>query len=158
MGWTKKQLILQAFEELGLSANVYDITPSQLESANNKLNAMLAMWALNGVRVGWNSPNTQYLDDVNNDSNAPDYANEAIYTNLAMRLASSFGKPVPAELRTLAISSYGHLINALTREPMQVQYCSLLPRGAGYKTTTATFYPTPIDNLSVDKGTEFNFE
>jgi hypothetical protein len=47
MGWTKRQFITQAFEEIGLAAYVFDLTTEQLQSALRRMDAMVA---------GWNSP------------------------------------------------------------------------------------------------------
>jgi len=158
MGWTKKQLITQAFEEIGLSASIYDITPAQLETAANKLNAMMASWSLSGVRVGWASPSSQALNDINQDSLAPDYANEAIYTNLAVRLSSSFGKVVSPELRALSMASYSDLVNALTGDPPESQLPSTLPIGAGYKRRYYKYFPQQQAPLLADDGQELTFE
>lgn len=158
MGWTKKQLVTQAFDELGLSASIYDLTPEQLEAANHKLNAMMAAWTTNGVRVGWASPSNQGLGDLNQDSLAPDYANEAIYTNLAVRLASSFGKAVPPELRALSLSSYATLVNALTPNPPEIQLPSSMPMGAGYKRRYYNYMSQPQPPLLADDGQTLTFE
>lgn len=158
MGWTKKQLITQAFEELGLSASIYDLTSAQLETAANKLNAMMAAWSTNGVRVGWASPSTQALNDINQDSLAPDFANEAIYTNLAVRLSSSFGKIVSPELKSLAVSSYSDLVNALTGTPPEYQLPRSLPMGAGYKRQYYKYTPQRQSPLLADDGQELTFE
>ena len=40
MGWTKRQFVTQAFEEIGLAAYVFDLQPQQLDSALRKLNAV----------------------------------------------------------------------------------------------------------------------
>ena len=160
MGWTKKQFITQAFEELGISASIYDLTPAQLESGANKLNAMMALWSSNGVKIGWAAPSTQYLGDINQDSLAPDYANEAIYTNLAVRLSSSFGKMVSPELRALATSSYSGLVSALSNYPMEMAFPSTMPLGAGSKPGRyqRQFFNQPSDPLLIDGGTTLDFE
>ena len=40
MGWTKRQFVTQAFEEIGLASYVFDLTPEQLQSALRRLDAM----------------------------------------------------------------------------------------------------------------------
>ena len=52
MGWTKREYIEQAFEEIGLASYVFDLTPEQLQSALRKLDAMLAEWNAKGLRLG----------------------------------------------------------------------------------------------------------
>ena len=43
--WTKREFITQAFEEIGLAAYVFDLTPEQLNSALRRLDAMVGGWA-----------------------------------------------------------------------------------------------------------------
>ena len=44
MGWTKRQFVAQAFEEIGLASYVFDLTPEQLQSALRRLDTMMAAW------------------------------------------------------------------------------------------------------------------
>ena len=64
MGWTKRQFIEQAFEEIGLAAYVFDLTPEQLQSALRRLDAMMAGWNTNGIRIGWPMPFQSALKPV----------------------------------------------------------------------------------------------
>lgn len=51
MSWTKRQFMTAAFEEIGLAAYVYDLTPEQMQSAVKRMDAMIAGWNSNGVRI-----------------------------------------------------------------------------------------------------------
>ena len=42
MGYSKRQFVEAAFEEVGLAAYAFDIQPQQLESALRRLDAMMA--------------------------------------------------------------------------------------------------------------------
>mgnify|MGYP003525752305 CR=1 FL=1 len=53
MGWTKRQFVTQAFEEIGLAAYVFDLTPEQLQSALRRLDSMMASWNAKGIRLGY---------------------------------------------------------------------------------------------------------
>lgn len=97
MGWTKRQFITQAFEEIGLAAYVFDLTTEQLQSALRRMDAMVAGWNSNGIRIGYPLPSSPQDSDIDVDTGVPDFANEAIYLGLAVRLAPSFGKTVAPE-------------------------------------------------------------
>lgn len=74
MGWTKRQLITQAFEEIGLAAYVFDLTPEQLQSALRRMDAMVAGWNSNGVRIGYPLPSSPDSSNIDADSGVPDFA------------------------------------------------------------------------------------
>jgi hypothetical protein len=133
MGWTKREYILQAYEEIGLAAYVYDLTPEQQNSALRRLDAMMATWDANGINVGWMMPSTPDSSDIDFKTNVPDVANEAIYTNLAVRLSAAFGKVPSAELKLLAGSSYKTLLLFVTKDIPQRQMPDTMPCGAGNK-------------------------
>jgi hypothetical protein len=133
MGWTKRDFVLQAFEELGLAPSLYDLTPEQLNSAVKKMDAMIAGWNANGVRINYplpSSPNNTNLDD---DSGVPDFALEAIYLNLALRLAPSYGKTVPQETKVAADMSYSSMVNQALQPTPERQLPQTMPRGQGTK-------------------------
>ena len=48
MGWTKRQLLSQAYEEIGLANYVFDIQPEQEMSALRRLDAMVQSWEQEG--------------------------------------------------------------------------------------------------------------
>ena len=75
MSWTKRQFITQAFEEIGLAAYVFDLTPDQLDSALRRMDAMVAGWNANGVRINYPLPNNPEDSDIDQPSGVPDFAN-----------------------------------------------------------------------------------
>ncbi len=133
MSWTKKELILQAFEEIGLASYVFDLEPEQLQSAGRRLDAMMAGWAANGIRVGYPLSRNTAEVDITADSNLPDWCIEAVYANLSVRLAPSHGKAVQAELKQLADASYNNLVNQATLPTIERVLPHTMPRGAGTK-------------------------
>jgi hypothetical protein len=131
MSWTKRELVLQAFAEIGLAAYVYDLQPEQLQTALNRLDSMVATWNADGLRLGYTmaSPSTTDLDQ---DSGLPDAANEAVYLNLAIRLASSVGKVVSEDLTKPAREAYTALSGKFVQVPERLRP-SDVPAGAGNK-------------------------
>lgn len=138
MGWTKRQFVTQAFEEIGLAAYVFDLTPEQLQSALRRLDAMMASWNAKGIRLGYPIPSSPEFSDLDTETGVPDSSNEAVYTNLSIRLAPSFGKVVSIETKAAARTSYDTLLSIAAMPPEQ-QLPGSMPSGAGNK-------PCRIDN------------
>jgi hypothetical protein len=162
MGWTKRQFVEQAFEEIGLAAYVYDLTPEQLQSALRRLDAMMAGWNANGIRIGWPMPSTPQTSELDVDTKVPDVANEAIYINLALRIAPGFGKQVSAETKADADAAYSNLLNQTAAPTPERQFPNTLPRGAGTKPwrsfNSNQFVRTPDDPLAAGSDNEITFE
>jgi hypothetical protein len=162
MGWTKRDFIAQAFEEIGLAAYVFDLTPEQLQSALRRLDAMMANWNANGIRVGWPMPSSPNLSELDTDTNVPDVANEAIYLNLGIRLAPGFGKVIAPETKTEADAAYSNLLNHTAAPVPERQLPNTLSRGAGTKPWRSyngnQFVRTPTDPLEAGTDNELIFE
>lgn len=162
MGWTKRQFVEQAFEEIGLAAYVYDLTPEQLQSALRRLDAMMAGWNVNGIRVGWPMPSTPDASDLDVDTKVADVANEAIYLNLGVRLAPSFGKTLSPDTKADADAAYSNLLNQTAAPTPERQLPNTLPRGAGTKPwrsfNSNQFVRTPDDPLQAGEDNEINFD
>lgn len=133
MGWTKRDFITQAFEEIGLASYVFDLTPEQLQSALRRLDAMIAGWNANGVRIGYPLPVSPNSSDIDVDTYVPDFACEAIYLGLALRLAPAYGKTVPMETKQLADMAYNNMANQVSLPIMERQLPQTMPRGQGTK-------------------------
>lgn len=143
MGYTKGQFVQSALAELGLAESEYDLTTEELASGASRLDAMIAAWSDRNIRLSYNSSGN--LDD---DSGIPSVANEAVITNLAVRLASSYGKQVPIQVRSVAKESLTSLMRFST-SPRERQFPSM-PRGAGYKNRLDRFTPPPEDEYLGD--------
>jgi len=149
MGWTKRQFVEQAFEEIGYASFSYDLQPEQLQSALRRLDSMMASWNGKGIRLGYPIPSFPQDSELNDQTNVPDSANEAIYTNLAVRLAPTIGKMVSTETKSAAKSSYNVLVNR-SATPIEMQLPGNVPAGAGNKTwrNDNPFLNDPADNIS----------
>lgn len=130
MSWTRKQFIERAFEEIGLAGYIFDLQPEQLDAAKNRLDSMMATWNGKGIRLGY--PLSENPDDSNidDDTTVPDSANEAIYTNLAIRLAPTLGKTVSQDTRLAAREGYETLMSRAAM-PSERQLPSTMPTGMG---------------------------
>jgi|TARA_R110000868_G_scaffold90258_2_gene250724 hypothetical protein len=132
MGWTKRQYIEQAFEEVGLASYVFDLTPEQLQSALRRLDAMMAEWNAKGLRLGFPLPTSPQDSSLDEQTYVPDLANEAIYTNLGIRIAPSFGKAVMPDTKGIAKLSYNTVVQKFS-QPYEMQLPGTMPSGAGNK-------------------------
>lgn len=132
MGYSKLQFVQAAFEEIGLAAYVFDLQPQQIESALRRLDAMMADWNGKGIRLAYPIPSSPENSDINAETGVPDSANEAIITNLAIRLAPSYGKQVMPQTQTVARNAYQTLLSRATT-PAEQQMPGTMPAGAGNK-------------------------
>lgn len=131
MSWTKKQLIEEAFDTIGIATHSFPMQPEQYASALKKLDSMMATWNGEGIRLGYPLYSDQNDSDIDELSNIPDWSYEAVYQNLALRIAPSFGKVVMPDLKQNAKDSYDKIITRVTRPPeMQI---TGLPKGQGHK-------------------------
>lgn len=157
MSWTKRQLVSQAFEEIGYASYAYDLNPEQYQSAMRKMDAMVASWARRGILLGYPLTTSPQDSDLDTEVNIPDAANEAIYLNLAIRLAPSVGKVVAIETKQNAKMSYDSLLMkaAMPRE-MQI---TNLPKGAGAKAVDGSPFMAKAntDPLQIEDGLNLDF-
>lgn len=154
MAWTKRELIMQAFEEIGLAQYAYDINPEQLMSALRRLDAMVANWSAIGVTLGYPMPPRPNESNLDDDSGVPSAANEAVYLNLALRIAPVFGKVPSEQTKQFADIALKNLMAKLADPLPRTNLPEDMPVGAGYKRNTYPFTPPPPDGLDLDGGNE----
>jgi hypothetical protein len=149
MGWTKRQMIEQAFDEIGLASYAFDLTPEQMQSAIRRLDTMMAAWNALGIRLGYPLPSSPQDSELDEQTNVPDSANEAIYTNLAIKLAPSYGKQVMPDTKATAKESYNTLLS-LAAMPKEQQMPGTMPAGAGnkpWRLDDNPFLRSPVDQV-----------
>lgn len=159
MSWTKRQLVVQAFEEIGYASYNFDLQPEQLQAGLRRLEAMMATWNGRGVRLAYPLSSNPDLAELDVASNVPDSANEAIYTNLAIRVAPIVGKTVSVETNRAARAAYMELLSRFAK-PQEQQLPRTMPAGAGNKPWRYDdpFLPGPVEQLDAggDGPIEFN--
>jgi hypothetical protein len=147
MGYSKRQFIAAAFDEIGLASYVFDLQPEQLEASLRRLDAMIAEWNAKGIRLGYPLPSSPEYSDIDAESQVPDAANEAIILNLAIRLAAGYGKQPADDTRIYAKQGYNTLLSRAAMPPEQ-QFPSSLPLGAGnkpWRVYNNPYMPSPVD-------------
>lgn len=159
MGYTKRQFVEAAHDELGLSSYVFDMPTEQLQKTMRRLDAMMAEWNAKGIRLGYPMPSSPEGGDLDDETEVPDSAWETIFTNLAIRVAPSFGKQVMQDTKTTAKRGYNTLLSRATFPP-EMQFPSTMPAGAGNKPWVYDdpFLSSPTDPIKTgpDGDLEFN--
>jgi len=134
---TKRELIQQAFEEIGLGSYAYNAKAEDFQTGLVRLNALLAEWA--GTGAVTDGDTTGGLDA---DSDVPLDAERGVICALAQEIAPSYGKqPLP---HTIAAARQGRILMiriGSTIPQRQVDFTSV-PAGSGYKEPIRPFlYP-----------------
>ena len=111
--WTKRQIVDEALDEIGISSYDFDSTAYNLQSALRRLDSMMAIWIDLGIifepdEYPYFSDPT--LSDLDQDTNAPGEAISAMFLNLAVRLAPGYGKDVSRETKISAKISFNNLL------------------------------------------------
>lgn len=132
MSYTKRQYVNAAFTQLGLSNYTFDLQSEQLQTGLRLLDAMMATWNGKGLLLAYPVPTTPENSDLDEETNVPDRANEAVIYNLALRIAPAFGKQVSPELRQWAHYAYNEIL-AQAMIPREMALPATMPRGAGNK-------------------------
>ncbi|MGA1189442.1 MAG: packaged DNA stabilization gp4 family protein [Pseudomonadales bacterium] len=150
MGWTKRQFIDAAFDEIGMATYTFDLSASQLQSALRRLDTMMAEWNAKGLRLNYPLPNNPGATNIDEDTFVPDSANEAIITNLAIRLAPGFGKQPMPDTKSTARMGYNTLLSRAAK-PIEQQLPDTMPSGAGNKPWwyDNPFMQRPVDPVTV---------
>ena len=152
MAYTKRDIVEQAFEEIGLASYVFDLQPQQLDSALRRLDAMMATWNAKGIRLGYPLPSSPADSDLDQEIGAPDSAIEAMYLNLAIRISGGFGKTVSPDTRNAARRAYNEIV-ANSAMPIEMQIGNeTIPSGAGnkgWRYYNDPFLRAPQDPLTV---------
>jgi len=112
MSWTKRQIITQAFSEIGLASYVYNLTPAELQDAMRRLDTMLALWTSRNIIFDpvYPQPATYGAGDLDDDTNATEDAIEPMFLGLALRIAPSYGKQPSPDTRAVARAGYTTLL------------------------------------------------
>lgn len=132
MGWTKRQIVVKAFSEIGYASYIYDVMPEQLYDALTSLEAMIGDWETMGIETGYPISDNPTAEDLDVQTNVTINAYTAIYANLALDIAPMFGKTVSPQTSAKARRGYVGLLNMVTF-PRQQQLPSTMPLGAGNK-------------------------
>ena len=153
--FTKRQFVEEAYGELGMASYVFDLDVEVLQRALRRLDTMMAEWNGRGIRLGYPLPASPSASDLDELAQVPDWANEAIILNLAVRVAPGHGKTVSPQTLFAAKRALDGVL-ARAAMPPEVQITGL-PRGAGAKNHESPFLPSPSDTLTAGPDSELEF-
>lgn len=153
---TKRQLVIDAFAEIGLADYVFDLPTEQLQFALRKLDALMAEWNGMGLRLGYAIPGSVDGGDLDTLAGIPDRAWQAAVTNLAVRIAPSMGKQLMPETKAAADKGLTMLLGKVL--PPEQQY-GRIPAGAGNKTWRNSLDPFLVpDTTAIEVGPDGDLE
>ena len=138
MAWTKKQLIDEAFAEIGLRGYEFDLQPEEKHTGLKRLDSMVAAWERDGISIGYVLPASPDESDIDADSGIEDADAEAVYASLAVRLAPTFGKVPTPETKTAAADGYARLVR-IAAMPAQQRLRGGFPSGAGNRSVSGGY-------------------
>ena len=132
--WTKGQLIAEAYGELALAGYEFDITPDEQQAGLRRLDAMMARWDSQGIRIGYALNASPDGSDPADASGVSAECVEAVYMNLAVNIAASKGKALAQSTKAAAKTAFDALLSAVVRgQTTQQQLAGGTPKGAGLK-------------------------
>lgn len=141
---TRATILSRAFARIGIADYVYAVNPEERADARSTLDAMLSEWEASGVDLG----HTPAADDDNDavEMTTPTWADQAVWSNLALRLAPEFGKTPAGGLIKEARRGYDLCVGKTQVIPTEARIRGSL-RGAGNR-----FYRTQPDGAVVSDG------
>ena len=156
MPFTKREFVAAAYAELGLASYAFDLDPSEVDLAMRRMDSMMAGWNAQGIMLGYPLPTNPTDSNLSESTTVPDSANEAVITNLAVKLAPGLGKTVSPDTKVTAKQTYNILLSRAAM-PAEIQL-SQLPSGAGNKSNDAPFTAEPVSQLTVSGGSDLTFD
>lgn len=160
MGWTKRNLVDEAYAELALAGYVFDLIPEEMQWALRRMDTMIALWDGQGIKLGYPLTTNPGASDLDQESGLPAWAVEPVYLNLAVRIAAGKGKTLQPRTQTAAADGLS-LLRTYAAWPQQMQMPDSMPLGAGNKTwrTGQGPFATPptFDPLRVGDGGALDF-
>lgn len=130
---TKRTIVGMAFEEIGLAGYEFDATPEEQFSALRRLDVLMARWRTQSLDLGYNFPAQVGNGDLDDPSNIPDDALDAVVTTLALRIMPAIGKSMSAESNRAYAESMTALRAAYGSTIPIRELPHSTPRGAGAK-------------------------
>lgn len=128
---TRRDIINQAYAELGLAEYNFDITPEEMAHARRRLDSMMAQWETI-VSMGYFMPSNPDDSNVDDETNLPQGVIDAVALNLAVQLAPGLGK-TPSMLTMVGAKNGKNYALAQFAVIPQKQYSGNLPVGSGNK-------------------------
>lgn len=145
MGWTKADLIADAWAVNGIANYEFDLSGGQIDNALRILDNMMSEWNGKGIKIGFPLSLSPSDSNTTDDTSIPDFAYTAIIYNLAIRLGPTIGKQALPEVKQTAKTAY-ETLTIICNTPRTRQMPANYPAGAGNRQTRdAVFLEPPED-------------
>lgn len=122
---TKIELVDRAYSKLRISGITVNPTPEEVALAVDELECMVAEWDGKNVCMGYAF---EEEPDPSTESGISKQYENAVQSNLAVRLASDFGKDIPMNLQAQANQSYS-AASSMSARVKQTDYPRRQPVG-----------------------------
>ena len=150
MGKTKGEIVVAALTEIGIADFEFDVTTAEGLEGVDRLDTLLAYWSSININISYN-----FEGAVGDDSGLPISSYEAVIANLAIRLATSYGKQIPQQVLASAKAGLTDLLSE-SAKPLERQF-GILPVGAGHKRVWNDWiFPTDKYPWAVDEYDDFS--
>ena len=111
---------------------VFDATPEEKQDALSRLDALMARWEDDGVETGYTVEDGPDDDTITGDSGIDQKYVRAVFLNLAVEIAPSYGKQVMPQTLRAAAEAYTRARSGQTPPTKNVN-TTAVPAGAGHK-------------------------
>ena len=120
---TALHIIERAFSKIGVVAAETPLSASEKEDGLDTLNDMLSEWGTNGTLQG-----ALPVAEVGDELDVPRYSEGALKSNLAVRLAPEYDRPVTQGMAFNATDSLNQLLTA-EQDLSNINFPNTLPLG-----------------------------
>jgi hypothetical protein len=159
-GYTKRELVLDAYDEVGLASYAFNLKPAQIERAVRKLDRAMGVLVGKGVQVGYPLTNSTAGLDVTVETNLPVWATEGVVLGLGISLATGLGKQIPMELRSRYKEAMAVIFDRSDNGIPEMQRQENTPAGMGNMYRAGyidPFLSDPDEAFGPDNGSQFDF-
>lgn len=158
MATTKREIVLDMFEMIGLASYEFDLQPEEMDSARKRLDRMMAAWGGLGINMGYTQPTDPNDSDLDEDSGLPDTAIAGVAANLALLVAPGKGKTLSVDVRLIAKQFYNGILAQFSKVP-NMQLPDNLPVGAGNKRLPSDLqYFQPSNRVTTGTGQQLDIQ
>ena len=144
-----KEIVTDALEDLIVQADEARIEQSEAKAAIRYLNDMMAMWAAQGIEIGYTE-----VSDLADIVTIPLGAKVGVKANLSIFLSPKYDVDPSAALVARAKAGFSAIVD-LAVGTASAAFPSTLPRGSGNDYpdfSDSTFYPDEEDTILTETG------
>lgn len=155
---TKSDIIKSALRKLGVTGFDSETDPQEFDAALVELESMMTEWDGRGIRVSYKLGTSTDTALTSEDAGIRDWARQGIVANLAMRLATDYGKPITQDLAMQASAGMSSILAATATDNIYLtQYPRNMPVGSGNRNigNRQRFY-RPVEGITVENGGELD--